>query len=181
MRRRSANPFGDETMKLSAILTEKGREIFEGGLEQNKALAATRLWIVVADQEKAYIFNKLIANDLELVATAKDGVKHLHLAARGHTSPLSHSQTRMGLDSAERRERKEALKFVQKLAEWLDAAEKEDAFDRLAIIAAPRTLGDLRPYLSEKVGNRIICEMDKDLTGLPETEMRQRLADISWF
>jgi protein required for attachment to host cells len=67
------------------------------------------------------------------------------------------------------------------LATWLDAAEKEDAFDRLVLVAAPKTLGEIRPLLSEGVQARVMAQLNKDLASQPDHKIQEQLTKIVWF
>jgi protein required for attachment to host cells len=77
--------------------------------------------------------------------------------------------------------RKGALYFAHELSDWLDEAARRGAFDRLVLVAAPRTLGDLRRALSAPVQARIVAEVDKDLTKMPEPDLQDELRKIAWF
>jgi len=171
-------------MNLSGMLIEKGRQLFRGGMRYHSGHEIIRIWIVVADQEKAHIYRKIISDGVELLGTAVATGEEKHIPSRSNPYErmqelLHSSHPSLGYDHGSGR--KGELKFVQKLAEWLDAAAEEDAFNRLVLIAAPRTLGELRPCLSEKVHDRILTELNKDLAGLPDHKIRAHLAKIAWF
>jgi protein required for attachment to host cells len=46
-----------------------------------------------------------------------------------------------------------------------------EAFDSLVIIAPPLILGDLRKHISTQVKNKVVHEVNKDLTKLPLDEL----------
>ena len=77
--------------------------------------------------------------------------------------------------------RKEALSFVHEIADWLDDSVRDNAFDRLVLVAAPQTLGELRKILSKPVQTRIIAEVDKDLTKMKDRDLQVELEKIVWF
>ena len=77
--------------------------------------------------------------------------------------------------------RQGAISFAREIADWLTDAEAADTFDRLVLVAAPRTLGDLRNVMSKQLQSRIAAEVDKDLTNLDETALYKALDDIVWF
>lgn len=74
--------------------------------------------------------------------------------------------------------REEKRHFAERLADHLDAAVSKNAFDRLIVVAAPGTLGDLRSALSDKVRSRVFAELDKDLTKVPNDKLASHLAGI---
>lgn len=73
------------------------------------------------------------------------------------------------------------ISFIPALANWLNLAEQENVFDRLVIVAAPHTMGDIRAALPHNVDNRVTAEIAKDLTGLPVKEIFEHLDNVVWF
>jgi protein required for attachment to host cells len=71
--------------------------------------------------------------------------------------------------------------FLQDLAAWLDEATEEQAFDRLAIIAAPEALKTLHPLLDKKVRACICVALAKDVAKITEDEIEDHLADVVWL
>ena len=73
--------------------------------------------------------------------------------------------------------REDELHFLQSLAERLEKEALADAYDRLILVAPPRVLGDLRPFLSKLVRKRIYEEIAKDLTQLPNDRLADHLGN----
>lgn len=172
-------------MKLSGILAEKGLKIFNGEMRYHAGHAVTRLWIVIANQEKALIYRKIISDGLELIATAKAAAdeKHHQMPNSSYgrmTAPLN-DHAHHSLDFHFEKDRKQELKFVHRIAAWLDEAQREDAFDRLVLVAAPKTLGELRPLLSEAVQARLMAQLNKDLASQPDHKIQEQLEKLVWF
>lgn len=154
-------------MKLTGLLAEKGLQALS--VHDHSTSWLPRLWIVIVDQKKASIYSKVSSQKLVLIAQAYDQeILHLH-----HNKKLS--------DAQDAEERHDEQGFAQALGQWLSEAEKEKTFDRLAIIAAPRALGYLRKSLDKRVHDRVIAELDKDLAGLPDHEIRMYLEKLIWF
>jgi len=65
--------------------------------------------------------------------------------------------------------------FARDLATHLEKAANDRRFDRLVVVAAPRTLGDLRGLLPESVRRTVTAEVDKDLTKVPTPELGKHL------
>jgi protein required for attachment to host cells len=65
--------------------------------------------------------------------------------------------------------------FAGDLAKYLQKAAGEERFGRLVLIAAPKTLGDLRELLPDVVRKRISAELDKDLTKVPTKDLAHHL------
>ncbi len=68
--------------------------------------------------------------------------------------------------------------FARELAHRLEDAAHRDRFARLVLIAAPKTLGDLRELLPPPVKARIVAEIDKDLTKVPRHELGRHLGEV---
>ncbi len=68
--------------------------------------------------------------------------------------------------------------FARELAERLEEAAHGGRFDRLILVAAPKTLGDLRELLPGVVKARVVAEIDKDLTHVPARDLPRHLAGV---
>jgi len=162
-------------MKISGKLAEKGLHAFDKEPRMRNGVVIPRLWIIVADREKAHIYRKTPLG-IERIADVKKGHPKSHREEAGSCGTIPHgydvrSEKRHHADSA----------FIQRLAEWLDQATKENVFDRLVLVAAPHTLGDIRTALSKDVHARIATEVDKDFIKLPDKEIEDNLSKIAWF
>ena len=73
--------------------------------------------------------------------------------------------------------RREKERFAQSLAEGLDRRLANREYDRLVIAAAPETLGVIRAALSDKVRAVILAEVAKDLTKIPNPQIRPHLGE----
>jgi protein required for attachment to host cells len=71
--------------------------------------------------------------------------------------------------------RREKDRFALSLAASLETRLAAGEYDRLVIAAAPETLGIIRASLSEKVRAVVRAEVPKDLTKLPNTQVRDHL------
>jgi protein required for attachment to host cells len=158
-------------MKLSGTLAEKGLHAFDNEPHHHAGHHIPRIWIVVADRGKAHVFRKT-SKGMERIADATVG---------GDTFENEGKAGFHGYDVRSEKHHHDDGVFIRKLAQWLDVAEHEGIYDRLVLVAAPRTLGDLRKALSPAVHTRIAAEVDKELTEMPEAEIKRHLADIVWF
>ncbi|MGO9545014.1 MAG: host attachment protein [Rhodomicrobium sp.] len=71
--------------------------------------------------------------------------------------------------------RREKERFAVSLASDLNRRLANREYDRLVIAAAPETLGVIRSALSEKVRAVILAEVAKDLTNLPNPQVKSHL------
>jgi protein required for attachment to host cells len=72
---------------------------------------------------------------------------------------------------------REKERFAQGLAADLDRRLAGGEYSRLVVAAAPETLGVIRSALSERVRAAIMAEIPKDLTKLPNTQVKALLGD----
>lgn len=72
----------------------------------------------------------------------------------------------------------EKHKFVKELVEFLDTAALNGKFDDLFLVAAPRTLGEIRKLSNGHMAARLRAELGKDLTNVPEAELPKHLEHL---
>jgi protein required for attachment to host cells len=166
-------------MKITGPLAEKGLHVFDKETHVHAGHEIPRIWFVVADRVKAHVYRKS-GDGLELIADlkaaggkTKDAGSHV-FKADGPSLKGNH-------DPRGQKKHHGDVSFVHTLTQWLDMAEKEHVFDRLVIIAAPHTLGEIRPALPRNVHDRVTAEIDKDLTGAPVKEIFDHLNESLWF
>ena len=143
----------------------------------------TRTWILIADGARARI--------LETHGPASTPIRHSELVFAGdHASThdlmsdrqgRSHSSVGPGRSAIEPQtdpHRNLKAKFAHQLADVLAQGLQRNAYDRLVIVAAPVTLGDLRAALSDHVRAKVAGEVAKDLTKTPDNEIAGHLGDV---
>ena len=169
-------------MKLTGALAEKGFHDLAKEKHTNAGHEVPRLWIVVADRAKAHIYRKT-SEGLELLGEFKtaSGKAHLGKTDNYKVSRVGGGGAGHGHDPRQAKRHHGDKAFIHTLALWLEQAEREKAFDRLALVAAPHTLGDIRSALSKAVHARVTAEVDKDLTKLSENELRDHLKGVAWL
>lgn len=85
---------------------------------------------------------------------------------------------RSAIESHSDAHRELKVDFAKRLATTLDQELSRGAYDKLVIAAAPVTLGDLRPMLSDHVRKKIVGEVAMDLTKTPNSEVMAHLGGI---
>jgi protein required for attachment to host cells len=70
------------------------------------------------------------------------------------------------------------LDFARATAETVNEAAKHGAFDRLVLVALPKTLHAIKLGLDDPALARLVAEHPHDLVKLPEGELRDRLSAI---
>jgi protein required for attachment to host cells len=140
-------------------------------------------WILVADGARARVLmNRGIGKGLQ---PAIDGEMTHDLpptrdivSDRPGRVQQSASSRRSAMEPRVDWHRFEKEKFSREMAALLDAAAGRGAFDRLVLVAPPRTLGDLRAALGAKARTKIHAEIDKDLTHVALHDLPDYLADV---
>ena len=142
-----------------------------------------RTWFLIADGARARILENdgpgrgLIAND-RLVFDGDHAATHDIVSDREGRSYSSHGPGRSAIDARTDPHRELKRSFAHHLADVLAHELEQNSYDRLIIIAAPVTLGDLRAALSQKVVARVSAEVAKDLTKLPNDEVSRHLENV---
>lgn len=173
-----------ENMSLRGPLASKGPQAFRN--REARVHKRPNLWYVVADSEKALIYRR-DGQDIERIGEASP---HIPYTKQQGNADIGRRMTRKGMitdahgtnkgvmtPSYESAHHEEML-FFKSLAAYLEDALNKDGYQELAIIAAPKTLGDLRKVLPERVKECVTTEIDKDLVNIPEQELERRLAEL---
>ena len=66
-------------------------------------------------------------------------------------------------------------RFAADVTELLKKRAFDNDYEALIIIAPPKTLGEMRKHYHKEVADRLLGEIDKDLTGHPIDEIEQAL------
>lgn len=74
--------------------------------------------------------------------------------------------------------RHEKQEFHREIAEKIATDFKQQKFDRLVIVAPPRTLGDLRAEFEKSDAVDIHAEVNKNLIKSSEQELAEQLSDV---
>ncbi len=141
-----------------------------------------RTWIVIADGARARIVKNAgpgrgVVADSNLVFRSEHRKLQEIMADRPGRSFDSIGKGRHAMTDGADAVREDERRFLQSLAARLEKEAIADAYDRLILIAPPRALGDLRPFLSKPVKSRIYDEIAKDLTQLPNDRLTDHLSE----
>lgn len=156
-----------------------------------------KMWLLTADRQRAVVYNikKTISaknyrkktrslgidsqnvQDLELVANAEAECTPVAAGVQKNRNRTMASSGSVPFASnpRDRENHQDDKIFIRDLAEWLDQAEKAQAFDQLIVAAAPRTQGDLREILTPNVQKRVLVMVPKELTTMTATDIARFL------
>ena len=126
-----------------------------------------RNWILVADGSQARLLQQAADHSLHLLDSWDDprGRQQFRWAPGDtfeHSDPQRHAQQ----------------EFARRLAETLNQRESE--YFNLILVAAPRTLGDLRRCLEERVRQKVHLQIDRDWTHVSLHELPERLQKMAY-
>lgn len=140
-----------------------------------------RTWILVADGARA----RLIEQDPDVRSGLKPRAEREFSGTQAQSREIASDRPgrtfdiggegRHAMEPSTDPVRHAKLEFARDLAEHLSQAVNRHAFDRLIVIAAPRTLGDLRDLLPAAVRERVVAEIDKDLTWMPLADLEKHI------
>ena len=140
-------------------------------------------WVVVADGRKALMAEN-VGTSFELKLTMRkvlEAEPNPPTHEQGTDRPgRSHDSTSPGRSAVEQTDwhARAETEFAKSVAEALDGLCKAGVVKRLVLVAAPRTLADLRASISAAVRERTVKEVDKDLTNHPLSEVEKILAGL---
>jgi protein required for attachment to host cells len=143
----------------------------------------TRTWILVADGGRARILETTGKQQgMHLVAGSQSHLHNPPSRELGEDAPgrvyESVGHTRHAIQPrSDPHTALEAL-FASQLATMLADHSAKDAFDRLVVVAPPAMLGNLRKMIKPEVRNKIVAEIDKDLTRIPNNEIASHIENV---
>lgn len=135
-------------------------------------------WIVVCDGSHAKFFVNHGANDgvhqIKKTDVPLPKVGDLITGGRGRNQPPGNMAENHAYSRPDPREQRKE-DFLRDVAEAINCRHQE--ISRLVIAAPPKALGILRNALSGKMRERVIGEIDKDLTKSDERNLPQFLTE----
>lgn len=141
-----------------------------------------RTWFVVADGEHARVLAHQTDRGFEEVRRLDSAAAHQPARDLGADRPgrafESAGGARHAVAPRTDPHRRAKTDFAQIVAEEIVRARQQGAFDRLALVAPPPILAAIKENLDAECGRRLDRELAKDLTKLPEDELRRRLAAL---
>ena len=138
--------------------------------------SGTSTWVVVADARAARIFSFTDKNDewrlLETVAGDNSG--HPDQTAGSVTKASEHKGALHAHGESVPKETQER-RFAHTLSHVLERGHAGNSFARLALVAPPKLLGDLRENLSKGLQPLTVAEVHKDYTHCGVEELMRLL------
>lgn len=139
-------------------------------------------WVALVDSEKAlFLRNDVDARDPDLNVVRIEEQDNPSDREQSANRPGRMPDTGVGQSSALDDTDWHALakeRFADDMSDILYRLAHRGAFERLVLVAAPATLGALRKGLHKEVRDRVVAEVDKDLTNHPLDAVETLLRDI---
>jgi protein required for attachment to host cells len=140
-------------------------------------------WVLVANSGHARILERR-SGPYEFRQVANLVSEAQHLTNRELVSDASgrvyHAQgpgTHAMEPRSDPHENAEAL-FCKDLVRKMEEAARQGRFDRLLMIADPKTLGRLRAQLNRELAGKVAREVPLDLVNLPLPRLEERVSDL---
>ena len=138
-------------------------------------------WILIADGARA----RVLANrgtgkglaEVEGMSVAAEHLANRQIMAdrQGRTlNSATHMRHALAYPTDPKRHREQG--FAASLAKRLEQA--VNRFDRLILVAAPATLGDLRQVLPARVRSKVVGELAKDLTHIEDEKIAPHVSHL---
>jgi protein required for attachment to host cells len=132
----------------------------------------TSTWILVADNSGARIFETLGSgqglHEHHTSGTAPDGDTGAAGVGLGHRLIGPRPRASKALQAL----------FAKQLGAMLSGYLRNEAFDRLVLVAPSAMLDELRKMLSPAVRKKIVVEIERDMTNIPTSELSVHLGDV---
>ena len=143
-----------------------------------------RTWIVVADGVRAriYVDGRAAGGEPQPIPVAdlegdRRPTREIGAERPGRTQESANSARHAYAPRVDWHQFEKHL-FAKRIAAMIEQAFERKAFDELILVAPPKALGELRAALHRDVHRHIRTEEHKDLTGLAEHELVQRVAAL---
>lgn len=138
-------------------------------------------WILIADGTRARVFEhhrslrsfELVFEDDRPELRDSAGMRDSDRPGRIHESV---GQVRHAMQPHTTPDERNREEFSRDLIERMRLGANEHRFSQLLLVAPPAMLGALRSHLDEGLRERVIAELDKDLTRIPAHELPEHLA-----
>lgn len=124
-----------------------------------------KTWIVVADEAGAKVFSLSnghlhLLRELTAPSEAVPGLTDDRIGRNAGAGGQQHKYEPSFTAS-----RQVSIEFAKNVCYSLSVFSKQSAFESLVLVAAPRMLGLLRANLEKETQEKIMAEIDKELTG----------------
>lgn len=148
-------------------------------------MQGTTTWILIADGAHARVLeSRGPGKGLETVKGEWEGgralSRELGRSKPGRTKDRA-GQHKHAMEPPTDPHQHQEDEFLRSVAEKIKKASDHGSFDRLVVVAPPSALSTLRKTLAESVRSKVVDEVAKDLTNVPDTQIGDHLRDVVVF
>ncbi|WP_035244003.1 host attachment protein [Desulfonatronovibrio hydrogenovorans] len=142
-----------------------------------------KIWVLAADNSRARLFEttKRTALEKEIQSMVHPaGRKSVHDLVEdrpGRNPHVADSEKRVAYAPSVDPKKHEAHQFARSLAGILNKAARNNEFQKLYILAPPSMLGMLRAELDHHSKEKLLAQVDKNVTQLKMEEIRKQLPE----
>lgn len=142
------------------------------------------IWYLIADGAHA----RIVRRDAENGGYHQVSRSELRLARLKTSQIMSDRAGRVGESASSARHAAEAkhdphrqakLAFAHKTAADINEASRASEFDELVLVAPARVLGEIRSHLDTQTSKRVVGELAKDLTPVPDGDLGKHLDTLA--
>jgi len=142
-----------------------------------------REWILFADRAHVKIYTRHYVNGAmqeHFVLEHPEARKLQHdqgtdRPGRGH---VSGSHSRHAYEDHADFPEQESAAFLKEVSREINHAAENDELDKLILVALPKTMAVIKSEFSNKTIKKVTAEYTKNLTNMPETKLKERLASM---
>jgi protein required for attachment to host cells len=143
-------------------------------------MKTAKIWYVIADGGRARFVERDERGAFRTVSSFVSTELHAKASDLGRDRPARVMESATPGRSAiePRRDLKDAAKqdFVKLVAEQIDVEHGRGQFDNLVLVAPPGVLTELKNHLSKAMAERVVNDVQKDLTNVPDHDLTGHLA-----
>lgn len=135
-------------------------------------------WVLILDGEKYLLLhNRGDEEIIDLRVVEHDEIDNPPTRDQGTEKPGRISDAGVGRSAVEQTDwhALEKENFARDVADQLKNWALKNRFSKLVVCADPKTLGNIRAEYHGEVKNRLVAEIDKDLTSLPVDKIEKTI------
>jgi len=144
----------------------------------------SRIWYVIADGGRIRIVE---AREERSLFRTREEIESVDIHRRAHDigsdrPGRSHERATVARHAQEPREdihKAAKLSFAQEIADLLNKAGAHDEFDRLVIVAPAPILDEIKRHLDTETAKRVTAELQRDLTKVPDQNLKDHLSNLT--
>lgn len=146
-------------------------------------LSKKREWILLADQAHARIYTRnYVDSAMQQLLVLEHPAARQHQRQQGTDRPgrgqSTGSHGRHAYEDHARFPEQESAAFLRGVAQQINTAIRQEEMDQIILVALPRTMELIKSELTEQARDKVAAEYAKNLIGMPEDKMINKLIKL---